>query len=159
MSQSLEVEHPSQCTLPHDQDEHRMLSLSVPTATLQESTEHRTPNGIQCWRRGVILRLLCQANELALLSREHCLGLPEVKACICQTRIGACWNWNIITTKQDYLEQRFQMGLEMTLLLRHNRPQQQQWEKHQARHTFWGMMLAFRAPGQHSHPPFLAGKY
>lgn len=28
---------------------------------------------------------------------------------------GARWNWNIITLKPDYLQQRFQMGLEMTL--------------------------------------------
>lgn len=98
----------------------------------------------------------------------HCFLGSSVLGCLRSKHVpaklesGACWNWNIITTKQDYLEQRFQMGLEMTLcyseIISHS--SSSGWEKCQAWHTFLGgMVLAFQAPGQHPHPPSPAGKY
>lgn len=85
-----------------------------------------------------------------------CLRLRHVPA---KLESGACWNWNIITTKQDYLEQRFQMGLEMTLcyseIISHS--SSGGWEKCQAWHTFLGgMVLASRhLASTLTHPPLL----
>lgn len=59
----------------------------------------------------------CHVRQMSwhCFSGNSVLGCLRSKHASAKRELGACWNWNIITTKQDYLEQWFQMGLEMTL--------------------------------------------
>lgn len=66
-------------------------------------------------------------------------GWPEVKACVCQTRNGC-----MLELEYHYYETGLSWAMILngirndSLLLRDNQPQQQGWERCQARHTFLG---------------------
>lgn len=86
------------------------------------------------------------------------LGCLRSRHASAKLETGACCNWNIITTKQDYHEQRFQMGLEMIRCYSEViGNSSSSGETSSPEHFSAGIVLAFQALGQHSYPPSLLG--
>lgn len=116
---------------------------------------------IQNWSR-VGRDWYCHVRQMSWHSfpSSSVLGCLRSSHASAKLETGACCNWNIITTKQDYHEQRFQMGLEMILcyseIISHS---SSSGEASSPEYFSGGMALVFQALGQHPCPPFLAGKY
>lgn len=139
-----------------------VLGASLPQLTLsrRKSTEHPTPGEDTELKWGGEDGY-CHVRQMSWHSfpSSSVLGCLRSRHASAKLETGACCNWNIITTKQDYHEQRFQMGLEMILGYSEIISHSSSGEPSSPGYFSGGMALAFQALGQHPCPPFLAGKY
>lgn len=135
-SQSLEMEHSS----PGCWRGWAQVALFVPTDPLCEDIpEHRTPGwdtAVEKWVGTLTVRL---GKWAGITFPGAVPGWPEVKACVCQTRNGC-----MLELEYHYYETGLSWAMILngirndSLLLRDNQPQQEWWERCQARHTFLG---------------------